>query len=229
MSSNVLEGIFGGATTGAGAGMTIGGPPGAIVGGIVGALAGGFSGANTDSAMSAARKATIPVVTPEEQWYLNGVKRRRKQMELGTDAASAFAINNVKDVLGNTQANILRDASGNTATGISGLLAAQHASNRTIQGIGANAANNALRLGEVEGALVQNQANREREQAEYRRDLLYSEFVNGKQNLNNLFSTGIALAPEIGNYNKGILDQMERLGMEQYSGYKNLIDNLLKP
>lgn len=195
--SSALSGFAGGALTGAGTGMSIApGPWGLGVGALVGGIAGLISGQDNDAAMRKARNTQVPLVDPREQVFLARQEQRAKQQAAATDPSSVFAITNARNVLGQTQSNINRNTT-NPSQAISGILSAQDQTNRAVAQIGSNAGARANETEGLVGALVHNQAERERGLGEYKRDLAYSEWVNGKQNINNLLSQGLALAPQI--------------------------------
>lgn len=195
--NSALPGFLGGALAGAGTGATIApGPWGLGAGAVIGGLAGLFSGQDTDAAGRAARNAQVPLVDPNEQVFLARQKQRAIQQAAATDPSSVFAITNARNVLAQTNANINRNTT-NPSQAISGALSAQDQTNKAIAQIGANAGARANETEGLVGALVHNQAQRERDLGEYKRDLRYSEWVNGRQNIDNLLTTGLELAPQI--------------------------------
>lgn len=185
--------------TGAGIGMSVGGPIGAGAGALFGGIAGALSGQSADRKRNAAQGAidAIPMVDPEQAAHLSRVRRLEQHQRAGTDASSAFAARGVRNALGQTQANILRNAGGNAMTGIQGMLSAQNSANSAIQGIGAGAAARADQTLGYEGGLIGNMAQRRLQLGEFRRNMAIAESVNADQNINNLVTAGLGLLPQV--------------------------------
>lgn len=193
-----LQGSLAGLGSGAATGFSIGGPWGAAAGGLLGAAIGASEGSGVGAARRRSQNASqISPVDPVQNWYLNRLQQQERQMRAGTDATSAFASRNAMNVLGQTQANILRASGGNALSGINGLVRAQNATNNAMQGIGAQAAANANNLLMAQGGLIGDMSQRRLRLAEYNRNKLYSEWVNKQQNLNNASAGAIGTMPSL--------------------------------
>lgn len=194
MANGAFTGLSGGALSGAAAGSAFG-PIGTGVGALIGGISGLMSGTENDKARKKAQNAAnIPFEDPTQVAYLNRVRRQERQQRAATDPSSAFAAMNARDALAQTQSNLLR-AGGASAT--QGALRAQNLTNNALMGIGATAGQRADNLLQYQGGLIDNMAQRRLDLQKDRRNFLQSEYVAGRQNLNNTLSQGIGLMPQI--------------------------------
>lgn len=192
MANGAWTGALGGAASGAGAGSMFG-PIGTGVGAGIGLITGLMSGMENDKARKSAQNAAkIPFEDPAQVAYLNRVRRQERQQRAATDPSSAFAAMNARDALAQTQSNLLR-AGGASAT--QGALRAQNLTNNAFMGIGAAAGQRADQLLQYQGGLIDNMAQRRLDLQKDNRALLQSEYVAGRQNLNNTLSQGIGMLP----------------------------------
>lgn len=197
---NVGKGVLGGAMSGAGAGASIAGPYGALVGAIIGGVGGYAAGTGADKKAKQAQAAAdaIPMIDPMDAAHLMRTKQLARTQRAGADQTSAYGMANTYNVLGQTGANITRASAGNPTQALSGLLMAQNQAGQSIQGIGANAGARADQLLQYEGGLIGNATQRRRDLMEFKRNQLYSELVGQQQNINNTFSAGLGVAPQLG-------------------------------
>ena len=191
MAGEVGSGIAGGALTGAGTGAAIGGPWGALIGGVVGGVAGGFQGSAAKKKREAADKANAAVNAedPRQMAYLDRLRRQERYFRNGNDTQTAFAIRNAKQVLGNTQNNLLR-AGGPGVVG--NLLRANVATGNTIAGISAQAQDNADRAMYAQGGLIGEIANRKYERQREVANQAMANSVAARQDLNNQLAGGLS-------------------------------------
>lgn len=178
--------------TGASMGASLG-PYGALAGLIIGGVAGGVKGDNVRKQRLAAEKADreINPINPQEQALLNRLNMLETSYRSGTDPASSFARYAQQNALAQTQANIARTGVG----GVSNLLRAQAQANIGNAQIGAAAARNADSLLPMQVSIQNAITERLYQRQQQRRADAYARHAQGQQDLNNMFSGGMATMP----------------------------------
>jgi len=197
MAGEVGSGIAGGALTGASYGTSILPGWGTAIGAVVGGVAGGFQGANAKKKREAAEKANAAVNAddPQQVAYLERLRRQERYFRNGNDTQTAFAIRNAKQVLGNTQNNLLR-AGGPGVVG--NLMRANVATGNTIAGISAQAQDNADRAMYAQGGLIGEIANRKYERQREVANQAMARSVAARNDLNNQLAGGLSSMGSLG-------------------------------
>jgi hypothetical protein len=187
-------GIFGGAATGAGAGFAVGGPIGAGIGALIGGISGASSGKKVQQQKAEFDKldSAIQAVDPEQLAFLQKLKDQEKYQRAGTDASSAFAMQNQRNALANTQANMLRGGGD-----MGQMLRAQQAANMGMAGVGAHAASSANQIMSMAGSLTNQIRDQKYKLDMQRRDQALANYTQGKQDLNNMLSAGLSVMPQL--------------------------------
>lgn len=189
------KGIAGGALSGAGMGFTVGGPWGAAIGAGVGAVAGGLQASAAKRqrlAAEAADKAINPI-DPAQQAMLNRIGLVERSLRAGTDPASAFAKQSQMNALAQTQANMVRGGFGN----VNNLLRSQNAANTGFAQIGAAASQQANSLIPLQANIQNMITERVYQRQQQKRADAYARSAQSQQDLNNLLSGGLAIAPQL--------------------------------
>ena len=169
------------------------GPYGALAGLIIGGVVGGVKGDQVRKQRLAAEKADREVnpINVQEQALLNRIGMLEANYRAGTDPASSFARQLQSNALAQTQKNIVSAGFGN----VSNLLRAQGQTNLGYAQIGATAAQNADRLLPMQVGIQNAITERIYGRMQQRRADAYARHAQGQQDLNNMFSGGMATMP----------------------------------
>lgn len=195
MDSGILSSGFGSAVTGFSAGSAFG-PIGGAIGGGIGLLSGLASGAKAnklDKAYNAA-EANIQEVDPNQAAFLQRLKQQERNFRSGTDASSAYAMQNVRNAGIQNQRNFLMAGGPGV---VSNLLRSQQLTNQGVAGIGAYAASGADRTLQMQGGLIDNIAGRVNQRRQEIRNQAMERAVSQRQNNQNTFQGALAMIPGI--------------------------------
>lgn len=193
MAGEVAQGVFGGAVTGASSGAPLG-PWGMGAGAVIGGISGLMQGKNAkrlDKQYQMAENAVNPI-DPGQQAYLQRLRQQERNYRAGSDATSAFAAQQARNVGATTQANLLRAGGPGT---VSNLLRAQAGTNNAFAQIGANASQGANQVLGMQGGLINQIAERRYNRQREIRDQAMERSVSARQNLQNMFSGALAMVP----------------------------------
>lgn len=180
--------------SGAGAGFSIGGPVGAGIGagiGLIGGLMQGGEQRNKAQAYNRAEQMVQPI-DPQQVAFLDRLRRQEQYYRAGTDPSSAFAMQNQRNALAQTQANINRAGGG-----INQLLRAQQNANMGMAQVGAGAARLADPMLMAQGNLTNMIAQRKYDYYQRQRDVAMGRMEQGRQDLLNVFMGGLGALPQI--------------------------------
>lgn len=193
MAGELSQGAFGGAITGLSAGAPLG-PFGMAAGGAIGLASGLFQGQNAKRLEKQYQQAEANVQTtdPGQTAFLQRLRQQERNYRAGTDASSAFAAQQARNVGSTTQANLLR-AGGPGA--VSNLLRAQAGTNNAMANIGAQASQGANQMLGLQGGIVDQIAQRNFMRQRERRNQAMERSVSARQNIQNMFSGALAMVP----------------------------------
>jgi len=204
MANEYLTGGLGGAMSGAGAGFSIGGPVGAGIGAGVGFIGGLMQGDQQRRRTQDYNKAEqmVQPVDPQQTAFLDRLRRQEQYYRAGTDPSSGFAMQNQRNALAQTQANINRAGGG-----INQLLRAQQNANMGMAQVGAGAARMADPMLMAQGNLTSMIAQRKHDYYQRQRDVAMGRMEQGRQDLMNVFMGGLATLPQMAGAFKNVPGQ----------------------
>lgn len=195
MAGEIGQGVFGGAVSGAAAGAPLG-PWGMAAGGLIGGISGAIQGSNAKKLNSLYEQAEANVKTtdPMQMAFLQRLRQQERNYRAGTDASSAFAASQARNVAAQTQANLYR-AGGVGA--VNNLLRSQAVGNQAMAQIGANASQGANQMLGLQGGIIDQITARNLQRQRELRNQAMERSVSARQNLQNMFSGALAMVPGI--------------------------------
>lgn len=148
-------------------------------------------------------EANVQPVDPSQVALLDKFRRQEKLYRAGTDASSAFGMQNVNNATAQTQKNLVRGGFNSPAD----ILRAQQAGNQGIAGVAAQAAGNADRTAAAGATLTNMIAGNVLQRQRELRDQAMARYEQGRQNMNNMVSGMIGTLPDM---NIGMLKNSAR-------------------
>ena len=146
------QGFFGGAITGASAAAPLG-PWGMAAGGLIGGISGLAQGKEAKRLNSAYEQAEKNVQTtdPAQMAFLQRLRQQERNYRAGSDASSAFAAQQARNVGAQTQANLSRAGGPGL---VNNMLRAQAGTNNAMAQIKTNASSQANQILGLQGGII---------------------------------------------------------------------------
>ena len=165
---------------------------GALIGGI-GGFMGGKQAKKLEADYQKAESAINPI-DPGQQAYLQRLRQQERNFRAGTDASSAFAAQQARNVGSTTQSNLMRAGGPGT---VNNLLRAQSGTNMAMAAIGASAAQGANQMLGLQGGLIDQISDRRYRRQQELRNQAMERSVSQRQNIQNMFSGALAMVPDM--------------------------------